>query len=402
MGKSRSAHHALNGFHYQFDKSIIEILNDTSNSEIVLEGIEDIDVGDKAIQCKYHATQSYQRSKIRKPILAFLKHFKSTNTPLKYRLYAHFKENSNFQPIDLTELKSILGTDLASLNLKDTSLQRFLTRHFHYEKAVCIESQRKQVHAAIASALACGLSESELYFYSNALHEVIRLSRQETTEAKTTSRDAFISTINHRRTLFSIWLCQLRSEKQYANFVRDEMRSKDANAPSKSRMLWLDNRFVVNSGVSGIVKFCGALVERQYKLGHALYNSVPPCIILESDLETVAKVKAGLIAENIWINDGYEHLAFNASFFNSPPIVNRKMTRTRTPRALDKVDCSSYQLRMIGRDTFQSHSVNINSPDSLFLTKLDSILPFEPSVHTDVFQLTEVSDLDQLSKILMG
>ena len=76
MSKTRSAHHTIAGYHYQFDKSILEILRARPTARIALENIEDVDVEGECIQCKYHAAQRYQPSAIRKPLLAFLKHYR--------------------------------------------------------------------------------------------------------------------------------------------------------------------------------------------------------------------------------------------------------------------------------------------------------------------------------------
>lgn len=55
----RTATDTIDGFNYQFNKSVLEILKADSNTNIILEGyIEDIDVftndGITAIQCKYY------------------------------------------------------------------------------------------------------------------------------------------------------------------------------------------------------------------------------------------------------------------------------------------------------------------------------------------------------------
>lgn len=55
---SRSATNTIKGYFYQFDNTILEILNKSDDSaHIVIEGVEDIDVETEyeklAIQCKY-------------------------------------------------------------------------------------------------------------------------------------------------------------------------------------------------------------------------------------------------------------------------------------------------------------------------------------------------------------
>ena len=69
--KSRNANDTILGYFYQFDKTIIEILKQTDDNNIItIEGIEDIDV-DKSneietIQCKYHEALEYNHSQIKK------------------------------------------------------------------------------------------------------------------------------------------------------------------------------------------------------------------------------------------------------------------------------------------------------------------------------------------------
>lgn len=69
--KSRNANETILGYFYQFDKTIIEILKQTDDNNIItVEGIEDIEV-EKAnevetIQCKYHETLEYNNSQIKK------------------------------------------------------------------------------------------------------------------------------------------------------------------------------------------------------------------------------------------------------------------------------------------------------------------------------------------------
>ena len=59
--QARTADYTILGFIYQFNKTLLAILDSTEESEITVEGrIEDIDVttekGTEAIQCKYHET----------------------------------------------------------------------------------------------------------------------------------------------------------------------------------------------------------------------------------------------------------------------------------------------------------------------------------------------------------
>ena len=79
---NREATDTITGYFYQFDKTILELLNqDDENISVCIEGIEDIDVvtaGEtSAIQCKYYAKTEYNHSVIKKPIILMLKHYAS-------------------------------------------------------------------------------------------------------------------------------------------------------------------------------------------------------------------------------------------------------------------------------------------------------------------------------------
>ena len=93
----RSADYTIQGFLYQFNQTLSELLKATDDAVITVEGIvEDIEVasfaGTKAIQCKYHETQvTYTPSTLYHPLLQMMKHFKSNpGAKISYYLFAHF------------------------------------------------------------------------------------------------------------------------------------------------------------------------------------------------------------------------------------------------------------------------------------------------------------------------
>ena len=98
--KDRTAIDTLRGYFYQFDSSILEILNlGKLTDEITIEGIEDIDVASAtettAIQYKYYEKTEYYHSVIAKPIRLMLDHFKEVKDGRKhkvnYKLYGYFR-----------------------------------------------------------------------------------------------------------------------------------------------------------------------------------------------------------------------------------------------------------------------------------------------------------------------
>ena len=112
----RSAHATIKGYFYQFDKTILELLEATSpDSSIVVEGIEDIDLTDGSaeslIQCKYYEGTEYVHSVIKDAIIHMLRHFWASGCPagqtLRYRVYGHYKSGQEKLPatLDLAFIK---------------------------------------------------------------------------------------------------------------------------------------------------------------------------------------------------------------------------------------------------------------------------------------------------------
>lgn len=116
---SRVADATIKGFLYQFNLTLINILNSSSEDEIQVEGIiEDIDIISEneitAIQCKYHEScEEYTLSAIYKPVLQMLKNYcqNSKSSNIKYVLYAYFPSLSEgIQVLSKDDLLSILNT----------------------------------------------------------------------------------------------------------------------------------------------------------------------------------------------------------------------------------------------------------------------------------------------------
>ena len=73
MAKGRDAIDTITGYYYQFDYSILQLLDlENENNTITIEGIEDVDISEEAgltaIQCKYYDKTEYNHSVIAKPI----------------------------------------------------------------------------------------------------------------------------------------------------------------------------------------------------------------------------------------------------------------------------------------------------------------------------------------------
>ena len=123
MPHSRVADSTIKGFIYQYNKTILEILNST-NETIHIEGIvEDVDVYDvnnsiRAIQCKYHeSAKSFNLSLIYKPIILMIKTFiERPNDELTFVLFIHIpSEEQRDRELSIEEVDQILCTQTEKL-----------------------------------------------------------------------------------------------------------------------------------------------------------------------------------------------------------------------------------------------------------------------------------------------
>lgn len=133
MSTKRSAEATIAGYLYQFDKSIIEILKqDSEDTKITIEGVEDIDIEDidlnpKSIQVKYYEGSEYNHSIISEAVRhLFYNYIDYLNGEAKrreYYLYGHY--SSGTEKLDVNENYIIQGND--EKNAREIVKEIFLT-----------------------------------------------------------------------------------------------------------------------------------------------------------------------------------------------------------------------------------------------------------------------------------
>ena len=127
MSSTRTADFTIQGFLYQFNKTLAELLSSSDSSTITVEGIvEDIEVTlkgkTKAIQCKYHEGKGkFNFSSIYKPVLQMMEHFHNNRTlEVNYKLYAYF-------PTEVTASRPVTQQELLeALDSKSKALQKYI------------------------------------------------------------------------------------------------------------------------------------------------------------------------------------------------------------------------------------------------------------------------------------
>lgn len=333
---NRSASHIIKGYLYQFDKTILEILNSTDDKVIIIEDVEDVDsesaAGREAIQCKYLPSKTYSLAHIRDAILPMLKNMldrKGNNPkPLHYHLYAYF---SNMPPqtisLNLQELKDCLmknkrgGTVInyqTELKATDTDLKKFLS-NFSIEIAEDYDAHKEKVFDLIKVTYSCaGLEEVELY-YNNALTAVSLAAADTQLRNRKTTKRRFLTKTKTKQILYSTWRLQEIGKAKYCKEIRRQ-HFTIRNIPAYARI------FIIElEGNEGRTAMKEAILELRKKWSSHDRRRKPeqeryaPYVLLQGiQSELLVNLKSELLDEGIQFIDGFsfEGATFNVNELN--------------------------------------------------------------------------------------
>ena len=363
----RAAGPSIRGYTYQFDLTILKILESAENELITIEGREDIDVsspdGLESIQCKYHESAKYSITDIRKPLLAMLRSFVSGKN-WSYTLYVHYPDmNEVPHVLNVASIKSALTenkrkpaqTILHYQEFSDHHIYEFATK-FKIIRGEAFLQQRKTVLAALNSAIRSGGDDARDLYYGNALACVVDIAIRPEERDRRLTRSSFIQMINTKPVLFDRWQREHLGKEKYVRKTQLLIKRSSLLSPAKRRVLVLDaSAERINS--SGLHEILETLCHEMYSQ-KAMSSSKPFTVILEGTEDEVRNAKRRLIARNIRFNDGFEDLEFNQRLFEELPIYNLKPRST----TVEKI---SYYLRIISADTYQKNAPDLENPSTL-------------------------------------
>lgn len=130
-------HHAIKGFAFQFDTSLLEIFRNPGR-EVQIEGTEDFGIETYYTQVK-NRSGKFIPSAIKKPVIKLMKQHRR-NPSFTFRLYCHFsdQENGTVRRLTQLELDDILKDKLEDYT--ESEKKEFLDK-FHIEFSLNYEDQ---------------------------------------------------------------------------------------------------------------------------------------------------------------------------------------------------------------------------------------------------------------------
>lgn len=352
--RDRSAINTIKGYFYQFDYSILTVLDLRETESITIEGIEDVDVSElennTAVQCKYYANTEYNHSEIAPAIRYMLIDFKerreSRKDGISYKLYGYYQKGQEKLPkkIDIKFLKlnfftyTLKKTKILlyeQLNVTDEELQEFLS-HLQIDiNAKEFSQQVNDIFLRLQEQFDCTLFEAEHYYYNNALKVIKDLAINKNVDDRKISRKDFINLIDKKEILFNQWFYFYRGQREVFKMLRRE-HFTDLNVLPFERffLIEIDKD---NYSRAELKEILLVISNKWSKLSKRTPKPFCPYVYIHNiESNELIELKTDLSQEEINFIDGF---AFNGATFNSKAIVtNANYYNQIKLKIIDKLD----------------------------------------------------------------
>ncbi len=339
----RDATATIRGYIYQFDATILKILNADRNASVVIEGVEDFDVlnfdSSEYCQCKYYSSKKFTPKAIRDALLPMLKNHKqkkqTNQSQIKYQLYGYFKEaQPEKRSLTLQELKESLlkrvQTEDSSgnkeynqhnlqteLGLTDEDLNSFLeVLSIHISEEYSLH--KANVIHALKQHFSCSQDEAEHFIYPTALSKISQYAICRNVDERTVSRATFLSSLDKRQPLFTAWLLRERGEEEYCKLIRRKFFS-ERNIESYPRFFIIElPENIENHEITHILsEIRNKWSSHKIKHKPTKERYAPYIFLRDINPETLVSIKQNLQFDGIAFVDGYP---FKGASFNTKDI----------------------------------------------------------------------------------
>ena len=326
----RTADYTIQGFLYQFNKTLLEILKSPDEALVTVEGIiEDIDIacpdGITAIQCKYHeAQQNFALSAVAKPILQMMNHFdRSKPTGVSYRLYAYFPGETGQRPLSRQDFERILESKDKQLlphirTLKGSFDPEAFAKHFLLEFGEPYDSLVASVYQELVDA-GMPKGEIETLIYPNAIQEIANLSTKHAENRRTVTKASFLDCLRQiRTTAVTRWTLALKTRKKVLENRRRQLKTNlDKN--TRRRYFVISQQSLQNFDAD-IVNFISEYLEKyHFKPAHIS----TPVFCLDCSKEAFDNIRLRVYKKNINFEDGYVGTYFDRKKFFREPLTKK-------------------------------------------------------------------------------
>ncbi|MYM29951.1 hypothetical protein GTP58_16595 [Duganella sp. CY15W] len=336
----RAAVDTIKGYFYQFDQSILSLLNLADKNDCIdVECIEDIDVKTAtettAIQCKYYSKTKYNHSVIKEAIQYMLSNYadlkKNNKKKIKYILRGNYESGHNKLVLPITvqflidnfltyTSEGVKHSHHDELNLKPADLIDFLKLLTIDINAEDFDKQFSRVIGLLKTEFNCSDFTAEHFYYNNALRVLKRLSTSSDPADRSLSREKFIKEINTSSILFNEWFVEKKGRNEYFKSLRKEyFTAMNVSSFERFFLIELDSGKYLRSDLKDLVL---VLSKKWSKLSKLEPKPFCPYIFIEKiDENELLEFKNELAREGFGFIDGISYLGakFNAQEISQPP-----------------------------------------------------------------------------------
>jgi hypothetical protein len=351
---TRSAHAAVKGYEYQFDRTVIELLAAKPADLVEIEGIEDIDLHSAGQSCgsqiKYYESQKYTSPKsLRDPVLLMLEHFR-TGARWNYVLHVHFGVPGELPTaFSLDEMKTCLTKEERKsktvieyfAGIDDELLQDFCDR-VAIRSGDSFDEQQNTLVDELAKALNCSTDEVLAIYIAKARDFVHEKARSADSATRKVTRANLLEFLDVREMLFDRWHLEKLGELKYVAAQVALLKRGEFNDPKRLRGLSVE---LTGSNYQALMDITTSAASTYVG---KLKNAKPWTIIVDCDEELLTKFKIELIQNATAFNDGLEAIQFSTDALSRMPVVN-------LIGASDKIKEASYTVRVVSESNFRKH-----------------------------------------------
>lgn len=324
----RSATATIKGYFYQFDQTIVQLLQASTNGSVTVEGVEDIDLDDGAaiafVQCKYYEGTEYKHSVIKDAVIHMLRHFHAagcpTGQPFKYRLRGHYKAGQDKLKIPLTnefliehfftyKRRGKVHKVHEELGITSAQLEAFRRLLEIDVNALSYDAQQAQLLELLESEIPeCTASDALSFFYPAAINVVQGLAVEADEIKRRITKIQFIDAINRKDVVFSTWLREHLGREYFARMVRRRYfyygRTK---MPKASRFFVIDvsSGYDVEKASRMLIRLGEFFSHKEHHRTTSSDRFCPYVLLRGMTRDQLALLKRRLWMQSVAFNDGY-------------------------------------------------------------------------------------------------
>lgn len=340
----RSATATIKGYFYQFDQTIMRLLEATQHGSVTVEGVEDIDLDDgderTFVQCKYYEGTEYNHSVIKEAVIHMLRHFHAAGCPsdqaFRYRLHGHYRGGQHKLTLPLTNefltehfltytKEKKVHKVHEELKITDTQLADFRGLLDIDVNALSYDDQHAKILQLLASEIPESTSDDALiFFYPMAINVVQGLAIESDEVKRKITKDQFLKAINRKDVVFSAWLRERLGREYFARMIRRKyFYFGKTKTPKAARFFVVDiaDEYDVVKTSCMLVRMGQLFSHKEHKQTPATDRFCPYVLLRGATAEQLIELKANLWTQGVAFTDGYpfKGAEFSPAMLAMPP-----------------------------------------------------------------------------------